>query len=323
MPGNVQNTILLFKPEATSGTSSAPTPAADAVLFWADDVGVKIEQKMAPRNVVRGYFSAPDSLPYARRGVVTFTTDWAAAGSLGVAPPMGKLLTCGAWSETVTATQRVDYLPASTNLKTGTLVVEWLDRIETFVYCAIEVVGLVIKAGESPKLKLQAKGLVSSLAVGQLGAPALTSWKRPEAVCTASTTKIRVGAVTYAAGVLSGGTEYPFNSVTVALGNVIDDPELVGEERLTINGRNPTAEIVLSGGPAAHVAWAADMNSGATNAFGLVHGSVAGSKMGLYCPTGVLTDLGDQAIGNEMFDSLKFTLYPTSAGNDEIRQFAI
>lgn len=317
MAGSIQNTILLFKSETTSGTSAAPTSAADAVLVWVDDLDVKIEQKMAPRNVVVGAFGAADSLPYARRGIITFTTDLQASGTLGTAPAWGDIAICSGFAETVTATTRVDYSLVSSGIKTATIAVEWNDRVETFVYCAVDLVGVVIEAGGVPRLKWQAKGLVSSVVAGQLTAPTLTSWIRPEAVSTVNTTKVSVGAVTLTAGALAGGTQYTFKSLNIALGNDIQDPDLVGAETVGIYGRNATAELVLDGGPAAHVAWVADMHAGTARAFGLVHGTTAGKKVVVYASNGVLTEVGDAKEGNLLLDSLKFAL-PPKVGNDEL-----
>lgn len=323
MSGSKQNTIMLFKPETTSGTSAAPTAAADAVLFWVDDLDVKIEQRTVARNVVTGGFGAPDKLPYSRRGVVTFTTDLQAAGSLGVAPAWGDMLICAGFAEAVTATTRVDYTPVSTGIKTATMQVEWNDVLYLFVYCAVDLVGLEIIAGQAPKLKWQARGLVSTdPAAGALTAPTLTSWKRPQAVSTANTAKINVGAVTYASGAVSGGTQYTFKSLTIALANDIQDPDLVGQETVRIYGRAPSAEIVLDATPAQHAAFLADLNLGTARAFGLVHGTTAGSKVGVYAPNGVLEEVGEQADGDVLMSRLKMALPPV-AGNDELRIFCV
>lgn len=317
MAGSIQNTIMVFKPETTSGTSSAPTVAADAVLVWVDDLDVKIEQKMAPRNIVVGAFGAADSLPYARRGLVTFTTDLQASGTLGTAPPWGDIALCAGFAETVTATTRVDYSLTSSGIKTATIAVEYNDRLLTLVYCSVDLVGIVLEAGGVPRLKWQARGLVSTSVAAQLGSPTLSSWIRPEAVSTATTTKVSIGAVTLSAGALAGGSLYTFKSLNIALGNDIQSPDLVGVETVGIYGRNATAELVLDGGAAAHVAWEADMNAGTARAFGLVHGSVAGKKVIVYASNGVLTEVGDSKDGNVLYDSLKFSL-PPKVGNDEL-----
>lgn len=322
MAGSKQNTILLFKHEVTPGTNSTPVAGTDAVLIWVDDLKVKVSQKMADRNIVTGAFGAADKLPYARRGVMTFTTDLQASGTLGTAPGWGKILLAAGFAETVTASARVDYLPASSSLKTATLSCEWNDRIVNLVYAVVDLVGLEVIAGQVPKLKWQATGLIDSVAAGQISAPALTAWKRPQAASTVNTTKISIGAVTYTAGAITGGTQYTFKSLEINMGNVIEDPDLVGQETIGIYGRSPKAKVVLDAGATAHAAFLTDMNAGTARAFGLVHGSVSSYKVGIYAPNGVIDDMDDEENGQALLDVLSFALPPVS-GNDELRIFCI
>jgi hypothetical protein len=321
MSGSIQNTVILAKLEVTSGTDSAPTNIADAVAVRVSNLSAKINQNFAERDVIVGAFGAPDKLPFSRRGAIAFSCELQASGALGTAPQWGDLLQGCGFSETITAAARVDYTPASTALKTLTIWAYINGRLEKFAFCA-GTVKMNLKVGELPSLDFTFTGLVSSTVASATVTPTLTPWIRAEAVGPAFTTPLSIGAVTYAAGALAGGTPYPFQSLAVDMACDVQDIALVQTESVGIYGRNPSAQIVADLGGTAHAAFKADMHAGTTRAFGLVHGSVATKKVGIYAPVGVLTSVEDQISGSVMLDQLGLTLRP-NLGNDEFRIFCI
>lgn len=321
MAGSIQNTVILFKAETTSGTDAAPTNTADAVQIRVSNMSSKIEQRMADRDVLVGGFAAVDKLPYARRGTISFSVDLQASGSLGVAPQWGDMLLCCGFSEAVTATTRVDYTPASASLKTGTIWAYLNGRLEKFNYCA-GTVKISLEVGKVPTLDFTFTGLVSSSAASAPPAPTLTAWIRPEAVGPTFTTALSAGAVTYSSGAITGGTLYNFKSFNIDMANDVQDLELVTAESVAIQGRDPKADIVADFGATQHAAWQADMHAGTSRAFGLVHGSTGTKKVGIYVPVGVITDVSDEVNGNVMLDKMSITLRPSTL-NDELRIFCI
>ena len=321
MAGSIQTSVILAKIEATSGTDSAPTNTTDAVAIRVTNLSAKIEQKFAERDVITGGFSAPDKLPYTRRGSISFSCELQASGTLGTAPQWGDLLQACGFSETVTATTRVDYLPASTALKTLTIWAYINARLEKFVFCA-GTVKISLTVGKVPSLDFTFTGLVTSSAASGLVTPTLTAWIRAEAVGPAFTTPLSIGAVTYSAGALAGGTTYAFKSLDIDMANDVQDIELVQVESVGIYGRNPSAQITADLGGTVHAAFKADMHAGTTRAFGLVHGSSAGKKVLIYAPVGVITSVEDQQDGPVMLDKLGLTLRP-AANNDEFRLVCI
>ena len=104
--------------------------------------------------IAAGAFAAVDRLPYTRRGKISFSVECQASGTLGTAPQWGKALQACAFSETVTATTRVDYLPASSALKTATIWAYVNGRLEKFLYAA-GTVKLSMKDGQVPTLDFE------------------------------------------------------------------------------------------------------------------------------------------------------------------------
>lgn len=321
MPGSLNNSVILFKTETTAGTDAAPTNTADAVAIRVSGLDVKISQQFADRDVMTQGFAGTDKLPYARRGNIKFSVELQASGTLGTAPQWGDLLLCCGFAETVTATTRVDYLPASASLKTGTIWAYVNDRLEKFNYCSGDV-SINLEVGKVPSLDFEFTGLVASVATSATVAPTLTAWIRSEAVGAAFTTPLSLGAVTYSAGAITGGTQYPFRSLNLKMGNDVQDLSLVQTETVQIYGREPTAEMVADFTNTMHSQLKADMNAGTTRAFGLVHGSTAGKKVGIYAPVGVITSVEDQVDGKVMLTKVGCNLRPNT-GNDELRIFCI
>ncbi len=321
MAGSIQNTVILLKVETTSGTDAAPTNTADAVLMMISGLSAKIEQKMATRDVLRGAFGAPDMLPYTRRGSIKFSVDLAGSGALGTAPQWGDLLLGCGFTEIVTASTRVDYVPASTALKSLTIWAYWNGKLEKFTYCAGSV-KLNLKVGEVPKLDFTFTGLVTSVAASAAPTPTLTAWIRPLAVGPINTSQINLGG-TYSAGAIAGGTAFNFQEASFDIGNDAQDIDLATSEVVGVFGRSPVASLVADLGATAVVTQYTNMAAGTQTSIGLTHGTVAGNKVLIYAPAGVINDIDDNVQGNVMLNSMGFSLQPTSALNDELRIVAL
>lgn len=317
MAGSINNTVILFKLESTSGTDSAPTNTSDAVLITVSDLQPKINEQFAERDVITGTFSAPDKLPFARTGEVTFSVEAAPSGAAGTEPEWGDILQACGMTPTVTASTRVDYTPISQSLKTASIWVYYNGRLEKFNYCAgtFKFSGEV---GKVPKLTFTFKGLVTSVAASSVPTPTLTPWKRAEAVAP-SVSALSIGAVTYSAGAVSGGTSYNFKSFNIDAACDVQYLGLASLEKIGIYGRNPSLSLVADIGGTDHAAFKADMHAGATRASAFTHGSAAGKKLIVYSPTMVITDVSDSAQGSVLLDSLSATLRPSSSGNDDFR----
>lgn len=315
MAGSIQKSVILAKVETTSGTDAAPTATADAVAIRVSNLSVKVTEKFAERDIILGVFAAPDKLPYTRRAEVTFSCELQSSGTLGTAPAWGDLLVGCGFAETVTAGARVDYTPASSGLKTLTLWAYVNDRLEKYTFCA-GTFKLNMGVGNVPSLDFTFTGLVSSVAAAPGVTPTLSAWIRPEAVGPSATSQLSLGAVTYSAGALSGGTAYNFKDFSIDCANDVQDLELATKETVAIYGRAPACSLTADLDASAHAGFVADMHAGTTRALGLVHGSAAGRKVLVYAPVGVITSVADQVDGTKMFSALELTLRPLSANDD-------
>lgn len=318
MPRSIQNSVILFKPETTSGTDAAPTAAADAVLFNVSDLQPDINQLTADRAVGRGFFAGADTIAYDRRGSIKFSVELAGAGAAGVAPAWGDLLICCAMSETVTAGSRVEYLPASTNLKTATIWA-YIDGVLTkFAYCAGTVV-FDFTVGQIPKATFTFTGLVSTdPATAATPTATLTSWKRPKVFSKGVGFMTHGGS--YSAGVISGGTGVSIQSASIDMANDVKDRALSSGADVAVYGRNPSASIVYDLSAADEVQAWTDMAAGTSTALAITHQSsaAAGDKIQLFMPVGIRSAIANQLDGNVIYKKCDWRIQP-SAGNDELR----
>lgn len=317
MSRSTRNTVLLAKIETTSGTDSAPTNTTDAVLLLANNASMKVEQKMATRDPLRGTFGAPDMLPYTRRGTVTFSVDLAGSGTAGTAPAWEPLLRACAFAGTVTAASRVDYTPVSTGIKTVTLWGYMDGDLRKFTYCA-GTVKLGLSSGKSPTLDFSFTCLVSSVTAAAVPTPTLSTWITPQAIGPAFTSGMTIGG-TYSAGVISGGTTYNWLDCNADVGNSLQDLPLIAQEAINIDNRASKMDVTMDLTAAQAVAFYADMAAGTPRSIGFSHGTVAGNKVMLFAPQARITAIDDAPQGNTLLTKLSLDLLPTSAGNDELR----
>lgn len=325
MAGSLQQTVIIAKLEVTAGTDAAPSAATavDAVLIRVSGLAAKIDQKMASRDIVRGFFGAPDLLPYTRRGAITFSVELASCAAVGTnAPGWGKLLQGCGYTETLTAagTPRADYTPTLAAVKSLTIWAYINGKLEKFTYCAGSF-KLNLKVGQVPTLDFQFQGLCTA-APTQVAAPAttLSLWQRPLAVGAASASALSIGAsYVPGTGVYTVGTAYNFQEFSVDAGNDVQDLELASAESVSIYGRSPSAHMVADLGAAAIVTQYANLGAGTAVALGVQHGSAANARVYVFAPKAVLTAIDDSISGNVMLNTMDFSLTPSAAtGGDEL-----
>ncbi|MCA0175233.1 MAG: hypothetical protein LCH73_02930 [Proteobacteria bacterium] len=317
MPISVKNSLILVKTEATPGVDSGPTPAANAVGMQVDDFSSQIEQRSATNETVGTGFGSQDMIPYARRGKVAFKVPL--AGSGGLTPPSWNvLLGMCAVSETAgVSPTRLEYMPASTNLKTTSLWAYVNGELGKFAY-AVGNGKMLWEAGKVPTLGVEGTGLVTSVTDVATPAATLTSWKRPLAFGPATCAGVNLGG-TYAAGAITGGTFYSLKSLELDMGNDIVDLELAGPESIGVYDWAPKLTLTADIAPAALTALYAAMHAGTLTSVGMQHGNVAGSKLLFHAGQCAITGIEDVREGKLFLTKLSLACQPSSAGNDAWR----
>lgn len=309
-----KNAVLLFKQETTSGTDAAPTNTANAILVQSDAT-VEITPQMADRSILYGYLGAPDSIYYSRTGVIKFSVEMAGSGAAGTAPAFGPILKACGFSETVTASSRVDYTLVSTSIPTSTIWVYVDGILMKFTYC-VGTVDVSGNMGELGKINFSFTGLVTDPTATAVPVPTLTAFTRPVA-CAPGITSLQSG-VSYSAGAFTGGTAINYKSFTLDLANDVQKRVLSATEDVGIYDRAPKMSVTYDGTAAAEVAAHAAMKAGTIGSYGWQLGTTAGNIAMVHAAFAVPTGVSQEKDGSTIYVKQDFTLKP-SVGNDELR----
>lgn len=235
----IRKTAILAKNEPTYGEDAIPTGAANAILVSNCTIDLGLDQ--VDRDLYRPYLGASEQLAAARRMSIGFDVEIAGSGTAGTAPKWGALLKACSFAETVLALTNVIYNPISSGFDSATIYY-YLDGI---LYKALGCRGDVafkMGVGERPVMSFSFTGLDGGEAAAALPTQTLTAWKTPYAV-TKQTAVTVATDVTYAAGVWSGGNQYPSQGLNINIANGVNHAPLLGEESVDITKREITGSF--------------------------------------------------------------------------------
>lgn len=303
MAGSKKKSGLLLDLEATNGTPVTPTAAANAVAIRAKGLKIKSNVSTAARDVITGVMGNDDKLPFSHTADLSFGVELAGSGTAGTAPAWGKIMQMGGFAETIVAGSRVEYTPAASAFKSATIFAEQNGRLERYFYL-MAALKLAFAVGEIASLDASAKGLVTSVAAGSIGTKTFTPWKRGLAVGPINTSKVSLGAVTYTAGALAGGTTFDFKSYSLDCGQDVQLLQLAARQTVDIYDFKPKVELVVDLTPAQHAQFVTDMKAGTTLGLGFTHGTVAGQKIVVHHPRCVIADIEDVEEGPMLISKL-------------------
>lgn len=316
-----RNTVLLAKVETTKGTDAVPTESANAMLPVGEVTLTPIEADRVPRNVIRGYFGAPDALIGSTWMQVQFGVELQGSGAAGTAPAWGALLQACGFAETVTALSRVEYSPISTALKSVSIYL-FADGLRYRLIGAVGTFDGVTTVGGIPVLNFTFMAPYTAPTAVSNPTPDLTDWQMPSLVNDANTADLVLGG-SYSAGAISGGTTYVSGGVEFSLGNQLSRMELIGAKDVTITDRNVTGTIKTMDLTAAQeITVQGYVTAGTGQSIGITHGTAAGSKVMLFFAQARL--LGMTPVNLEGVWTLDVPFEaPPSSGNDDMRIVAL
>jgi hypothetical protein len=313
-----KNTLITAKLETTYGLDAAPTGALNAILI-SDQTITPLDAQNIDRSLVRGSFGASEQLVGPASVKVGFSVELSGSGTAGTAPAWGPLLQACACSEGILASPaRVEYMPASTGLKSLTLYY-FDDGVLHKLLGAMGECTLTAKVGERPMLKFEFTGLDGGVVMqGDTGS--FSAWKKPVAVSKANIVDIALG-VAYAAGAVTGGTPYSSTGLELKFGNVAAFTAMGRDETVDITDRDSGGSTEIDLTAAQEVAMMAAVKVNTTFSLAMTIGTATGNKITIFGPNVQLVNPkkseknGKRLIG---FD-LRFVPTVTGTGNDEWR----
>ena len=317
MPRLIRKTVILVKPEVTSGTDSVPTGAANAIQ--AMDMSITpLDATNVDLDLMLPWFGNSASLVGTASVKCSFSVPLAGAGLAATAPAWGALmLACGNAETTGLLTpNRVEYLPTTDTLKTATIY--WYDDglLHKLLGCFGNV-KLSAKSGEAPKLTFDFIGLDAGVSATANATAVLTGWKVPVAITKANVTDIILGC-TYATGALTGGTSYNSTGLTLDWGNQVAFSPMLTTEQVVLTDRKMTGTLSVELTAAQEVTQMASVKANTLSGVGFVIGTTSGNKIMLHMPSVQLLNPKKEDFNGMRLNGFDFRALPVS-GNDELR----
>lgn len=318
MPRYARNSAILAKIETTSGTDSAPTGAANAMLVSNQSVN-PLNAENVSRDLIRPYFGGSEQLVGTAYKELGFDVELVGSGTAGTAPAWGALLRACATAETLTATTRSDY----------TLLTNLLESVTIYYYddgALHKLLGvrgsatLMFDISGRPMLRFRFLGIDGGITAAATPALTLTAFRTPEVVTNANTGDITLGGTHSPSGApaITGGTPYTSRGLQIELGNALNYTPMLGTESIDISDREVTGSLQLEVTAAQEVAMMAAIKANTLQSLGLLHGTVVGTRALLFCPAVQFIEPSLDEINGRRLLGLKFRAVPVS-GNDELR----
>ncbi len=314
----IRNTAILAKTEPVYGVDAVPTGAANAMLVSNLSIN-PLNAQNVERNNIRPYLGGDEQLVGSRYVEMGFDVELVGAGTLGAVPAWGTLLRACGFAEVVTAGVRVDYVPVSTGFESATIY--WYD--DGVIHKGLGARGtasLKLTVGEKPVISCKFVCLNGGVAVAAAPTTELEDWQIPEIVLDANSGNLIWGAThaTATAPALVGGDFYPSQGLTIDLGISTPFQSLLGGESVPITERKVTGAVQLELTAEQEVAAMAAVLATAKTSLGMVHGTVAGSRVCVFMPGVQRIEPTKEDLNGARMCGYKLLINPV-AGNDEIR----
>lgn len=314
----IRNTAILAKIESTYGTDSTPVGASNAMLVSNLSIN-PINAQNVDRDIIRPYLGGSEQLLGTRYVEMGFDVEFVGAGTVATAPAWAPLVRACGLAETLTATIRADYTPISTGFES--LTIYWYD--DGVLHKATGCRGnlrVMMKAGERPMLSFSFTGIYSTPTAATNPAVTLTGFKVPQVVVDANSGDVTFGATHSAtlAPAFTGGTVYPSQGLELDFGNAVNFTPLLGGETVDITQRSVTGKITLDLTAAQEVSLLGAVELGTLTTVGLLHGTVANLKSGVWLPSVQLINPTKAEINGKRLVSFDMRCVPNT-GNDEAR----
>lgn len=323
------NSAILCKKETTYGTDAAPAGATDAVLISNLTVN-PLNANNIPRNLIRPYFGGSEQLIGSSYLTCQFDVEFQSSGSMvtPTVPAWDTLLQiCGYAAGVGTAGARVEYALNATysTMASGTLYY-YDDGALHKLLGARGTVSLDLSVGSRPVFKFAITGLDGGLTAAANPAVTLTGYKTPLAITDTNTGAVVLGS-SYAAGALTGGTEYISGGLTLDLGGSVNFIDLLGTATATgqtveITQREATGKVMFDLTAANEVTFMTSVKANTVQSLGMVHGSTAGLKMLIFAPAVQLINPSKEDKNGRRLIGYDLRLLPL-VGNDELKIVAL
>lgn len=316
----IRKTVILAKLETVYGQDANPTGAANALVVSKMTIN-PLNAEYIKRDIIREYLGASEELPGASYVECGFDIELVGAGTVATAPAWGPLMRSIGFAETITAGQRVDYTPVSGGFESSTIYY-YDDGVLHKLLGVRGTATLDLTVGQKPVISFKLMGIDGGISAVSNPSTTLTAWRVPQIVTDENSGDIIIGA-THAvatAPAFTGGTPFPSQGLTIDLGITATFQKILGGKSVAITDREVTGSLKLKQTAAEEVAFMADVKSAKKSSIGLIHGTVANDKVGVFLPAAQFKEPTKEELNGERLIGYKVRALPV-AGNDEFRIF--
>jgi hypothetical protein len=296
--------VMLAKVEIVYGTDAIPTNVANAILV-ANVKHTPMVQDLPARNPIRPYFSNDGVIPAGAHVTLDFDIEVAGSGAAGTAPAWGAVLQACAMAETINAGVSAVYSPISSGEKSVTLYYN-VDGKQHSITGARGSFSMKFAKGGIPMLSFKFIGLYNTPTDTALPVPTLAGWTKPIPVNLANTTPVTLH-----------GYAGAFSDINLDIANANTYRNLIGSESILFHDRKPKGSCVMEMPAIATKNFYSIAAAGTTGALALTHGTIAGNKVAIACPTVQVTNPVHSSADNIEMLGLTLELQPNT-GNDEL-----
>lgn len=294
---------LLVKQEVTSGTDSVPLPASNAMLI-RNVTWNPIQMTVEERDLVRPYLGNSEDIVMARWVELEFEIELAGAGAAGDLPAYHDALLMAGHSHVVSAGVDVTYTPVSTGFKSATAYFN-LDQVLHKSLFMMAKLGIGLDALKIPVFKFSAKGLFVTLADTGAWTPDYSAFVKPVGVNKANST------------LSLHGVNAVVEKLQIDTAAQIEYRNLYNFEGVQYTDRKPGGSISFEMTTVAAKNWLASIETAATGALAVVHGTTAGNIVEFNAPA---AQVSQPRYGNSQGIAMleaNLKLMPGASGNDE------
>lgn len=316
MSRNVIDSAVLLKREITAGVDPVPTGASNALRVYDQSVE-PFNAEYVTNEYLRAYAGGFFELVGYVLKKVSFKINLAGSGAAGTAPAFSDALRACALSETISAGARVEYAPVTSNEESCTIYYYDSGVVYKLLYAKGDW-EIVEPVGEKPYIALTYVGLDGGVvAAASTPATTLTAWRDPLVVTETNTSDLLIGC-SYSLAALTGGTAYPSKGISWKSNNGIFHNKMLGGEAIAIDRKAITGAVELDLTAAQEVTMETAVRASTLQAFGLTHGSAAGSKLITFAPAVQMKNPKPTNNNGRRNIAYDLVAIPVS-GNDEFR----
>jgi hypothetical protein len=300
----VRKQAILAKMETTYGENSSPA-AANAMLMT--NVAWEPQAEEVNRDLLKAFMGHQGIQLTGYHSTLSGEIELAGAGNPGDMPAYAPLLRMCGFAATVTANEKVVFLPVSSAFESGTIFFN-LDGVTHVMVGVRGNVMLSLKNKAIPKFRFEFKGLSAAMIFG-VAPPAATyaNFIDPVPVSPEYTTASLFG--------YQGGVE----SIDINAGAQIEPRIIINSRSIQYVDRQATGSIVLDAPDAGDVDFFGKAIRHETDTLALTHGIEDGNIIEVDAPV-VQLKLPKYGESQKIVtNSIDLIFKPTSAGNNELK----